>query len=140
ARGKRRRCGVSTQRDQAVVVTFEVDEGRGVRERAKCGVRLVAVADRSLDVARGLGRRITLTVDAAERCRVEEKAAPPLPRLKHQGGTDQQGRGGAEVLIVAAPVRLPVLRHEEILVRKRARREPTDRVVLELRVVSAGER
>lgn len=95
-----------------MAIAFEIDERRGVSKRAEGGARVVRQTDVGLRVRRRGGEE--LTIDTAEMTGVQEKASAVLAGGEEKMGVEEKGSGGAQVLIVAAPGRLPVGGHKEI--------------------------
>src|SRR5207253_3263308 len=88
---------------------------------------MVAEAHLGLRVVGRGGER--LAVDVTQVVRVEQESAARLARLEEQVGTEEDGTGGAEVLVGLAPGRLPVLGREPVQEREGGG-EADDRIVL----------
>src|SRR5260370_38851094 len=130
--GERGHRAVYFERDQSVALTREIDVRRGVRVRPEVGVTVVAAANVNGAVGHWRRRWVELTVHSPQVLRVDEKAISPFARLEGESRADEDDARGAQVLVVVAPVALPVQWNESVFVGK-GRGEPHDRVGLELR-------
>src|SRR4030081_2625967 len=115
-----------------IALAFGEYERRGIGNRSERRVLMNAQTYLCLHVHRRLGSRKELAVDSSQLVGIEKETASPFARLEEKFGADQQRIRRPQILVVAAPILLPVLGHEEVQMVQPGG-EAHNGVVLELR-------